>query len=147
MKKTIKTARGEVPGRYGELVAFYPPRPIHDRISYDNTVEMIDALAGRKLTEDQDDYLDLLSQLVERYEAEHLPPYPQLDGVAALKFLLEENGLSGDDLAALLAIDRSTSYKILKGTRRLTADHVRRLAKRFKVGTDLFLVSRGAAVQ
>ena len=40
-----------------------------DNRCYKNTVEMVDAPAGHKLNRDQDDYLLLLSGLVERYEA------------------------------------------------------------------------------
>jgi HTH-type transcriptional regulator/antitoxin HigA len=129
----------ELPTRYAELVALHMPRPIHDRVAYDNTVEVIDALAGHKLNADQEDYLELLSQLVETYEAAHLTPYPKLKGIEALKFLLAENQLTGDDLAKLLSVDRSTAYKILKGTRNLTTEHIRSLCERFSVGPELFI--------
>lgn len=107
--------------------------------AYDNTVEVIDALAGHKLNADQEDYLELLSQLVEAYEAAHLTPYPKIKGIEALKFLMSENGLTGDDLAKLLSVDRSTAYKILKGTRNLTTEHIRILCERFSVGPELLI--------
>jgi len=129
----------ELPTRYAELVALHMPRPIHDQVAYDNTVAVIDALAGHTLNADQEDYLEILSQLIETYEAAHLTPYPKVKGIAALKFLLTENQLSGDDLAKLLSIDRSTAYKILKGTRNLTTEHIRRLCERFMVGPELFI--------
>lgn len=135
--------RGELvrrlPAGYADLVALHMPRPIHDRVAYDNTIEVIDAMAGHKLNADQEDYLELLSQLVEAYETEHLGPPPKLTGPDALKFLLKENQLTGDDLARLLEVDRSTAYKLIKGTRQLTLEHVRRLSERFKVGAELFL--------
>lgn len=130
----------ELPTRYAELVALHMPRPIHDRVAYDNTVEVIDALAGHKLNADQEDYLELLSQLIETYEAAHLTPYPKATGIDALKFLLAENQLGGEDLAKLLSVDRSTAYKILKGTRKLTTEHIRSLCERFCVGPELFIV-------
>lgn len=139
MKKSAVSLPAKLPTRYADLIALHVPRPIHDRAAYDNTIEVIDALAGHKLNADQEDYLELLGQLVEAYEAEHLGPAPKLTGPEAIKFLLQENQLSGDDLAALLGVDRSTAYKLLKGTRQLTLDHVRRLADRFKVGAELFL--------
>ena len=141
--KTAKTASlslpSKLPTRYSELVALHMPRPIHDRVAYDNTVEVIDALAGHKLNADQDDYLELLSQLVETYEAAHLTVYPKVKGIEALKFLLSENQLTGDDLAQLLSVDRSTAYKILKGTRNLTTEHIRILCDRFSVGAELLI--------
>ena len=122
------------------------PRPIHDRVAYDNTVEAIDALAGHKLNADQEDYLELLSQLVETYEAAHLTPYPKVKGIDALKFLLAKNQLTGDDLAKLLSVDRSTAYKILKGTRNSTTEHIRSLCERFSVGPGLFIAQEVAGI-
>jgi HTH-type transcriptional regulator / antitoxin HigA len=138
-KSTSRALPAKLPTRYAELVALHMPRPIHDRVAYDNTVEVIDALAGHKLNTDQKDYLELLSQLVETYEAAHLTPYPKVKGIEALKFLLSENQLTGDDLAKLLSVDRSTAYKILKGTRNLTTDHLRILGERFSVSVELLI--------
>ncbi len=141
MKKSAVSLPAKLPTRYADLIALHVPRPIHDRAAYDNTVEVIDALAGHKLNADQEDYLELLSQLVEAYEADQFVPPPKLTGPEALKFLLKENQLTGDDLAALLGVDRSTAYKLLKGTRQLTLEHVRRLSARFNVGAELFLAT------
>ena len=140
MKTPTKiTLPAKLPTGYADLVALHMPRPIHDRVAYDNTVEVIDALAGHKLNADQEDFLELLSQLVETYETDHLKPYPQVKGIAALQFLLTENDLAGDDLAKILSLDRSSAYKVLKGARNLTTEHVRLLAARFSVSADLFL--------
>ncbi len=139
MKKSATFLPAKLPARYADLIALHIPRPIHDQAAYDNTVEVIDALAGHKLNADQEDYLELLSQLVEAYESEHLGPPSKLKGPAALKFLLQENQLTGDDLGGILGVDRSTAYKLLKGTRQLTLEHVRRLSDRFKVGAELFI--------
>ena len=66
-------------------------------------------------------------------------PPSKLSGPEALKFLLKENQLTGDDLATLLGVDRSAAHKLLKSTRQFTLEHVRRLAERFKVRAGLFL--------
>jgi len=140
--KTAKSSLSlpaKLPTRYADLVALHMPRPIHDRVAYDNTVEVIDALAGHTLNADQEDYLELLSQLVEAYEAAHLTSYPKVKGIDALKFLLSENQQTGDDLAKLLSVDRSTAYKILKGTRNLTTEHIRILCDRFSVRAEVLI--------
>lgn len=138
MSTTIST-RIDLPETFTELVTWHAPRPIHDRASYENSVEMVDAMAGFKLNRDQRDYLEVVSQLIEAYEADVLPKTRKISGISALRFLLTENGLSGDDLAKIIGVDRSIAYRILKGTRNLTVDHVRKLALRFRVSTDLFL--------
>lgn len=130
---------GRLPKTYVELVALHVPRPISDRVSYENTVAIVDALAGHALNRDQEDYLEILGDLIESYEEENLPALPKVTGPKLVRYLLEENGLTGDDLARLLKVDRSVAYRILKGTRNLTTDHIRKLCDRFSVRADLFL--------
>jgi antitoxin component HigA of HigAB toxin-antitoxin module len=36
-------------------------------------------------------------------------------------------------------VDRSIAYRILKGARNLTAEHIKKLSGRFAVSADLFL--------
>jgi len=140
MKTSSSTIRaGLLPKTYDALVALHMPRPLHDNVSYNNAVEIVHALVGFKLNRDQQDYLDLMSKLIEDYERETHPVPDKLAPLDALRFLLSENGLSGDDLGRILEVDRSIAFRILKGTRNLTADHIRRLTAQFSVSADLFL--------
>ncbi len=129
----------QLPTTFDGLIKLHAPRPIHDEIGYKNTVEMVDALAGHRLNKDQEDYLLLLSALVERYEADTLPKRPRVTGLAMLRYLLDENELSGEDLAKLIGVDRSVAYRILKGERGLTTEHIKALCERFEVPADLFI--------
>lgn len=115
------------------------PRPIRDKVAYDNAVEVVHALAGHKLNHDQDDYLSLMAKLVEDYESENVPEPKAAKGIEALKYLLEENSLTADDLGTIIGVNRSIAYRILKGARNLTADHIKKLAARFVGNADLFL--------
>ena len=129
-----------MPKTYAELVAIRVPRPIHDKVSYHNAVEIVHTLAGFKLNRDQDDYLELMGKLIEDYERETIPEPKPIAGIETLRFLLAENHLSGEDLGEILGADRSIAYRVLKGARKLTADHIRKLSARFCVSADLFLV-------
>lgn len=128
-----------LPKTYAGLVALHMPRPIRDKVAYDNAVEMVHALAGHRLNRDQDDYLALMARLVEDYENENVPEPKPINGVEALKFLLGEHGLTAADLGDLIGVNRSVAYRILKGARNLTADHIKKLATRFAVSADFFL--------
>jgi HTH-type transcriptional regulator/antitoxin HigA len=140
MSQVLEMVRsGQLPKSYGELVVLHVPRPISDKVSYENTVAIVDALAGQTLNRDQEDYLEILSELIESYEEANLPAFPRLTVPKLLQFLLEENDMTGEDLAKLLKVDRSVAYKILKGTRNLTTDHIRKLCERFSVRADLFI--------
>jgi len=128
-----------MPKTYTGLVSLLVPRPIHDQASYDNAVEIVHALAGFKLNRDQDDYLELMAKIIEDYERETSSEPAPVKGIESLKFLLKENGLSADDLGTIIGVDRSIAYRILKGARNLTAEHIKKLSSRFAVSADLFL--------
>jgi HTH-type transcriptional regulator/antitoxin HigA len=136
---TATSSFAKLPKTYADLVAWCLPRPIHDKIAYDNAVEIVHALAGHKLNRDQDDYLALMAKLVEDYEDENVPEPKPVSGVETLKFLLEEHGLSAADFGEIIGVNRSVAYRILKGTRNLTTEHVKTLATRFAVSADLLL--------
>jgi HTH-type transcriptional regulator/antitoxin HigA len=140
MKPTPETLTfSSMPKTYNGLVSLLVPRPIHDRTSYENAVEVVHALAGFKLNRDQDDYLELMAKIVEDYERETVPEPAPVRGIESLRFLLKENDLTADDLGSIIGVDRSIAYRILKGARNLTAEHIKKLSSRFAVSADLFL--------
>ena len=140
MKTTATTLSfSAMPKTYSGLVSLLVPRPIHDQTAYENAVEVVHALAGFKLNRDQDDYLELMAKLIEDYERETTPEPTPVKGTKALEFLLKENDLSVDDLSRIIGVDRSIGYRILKGKRNLTADHIKKLSTKFAVSADLFL--------
>ena len=140
MKKTsTKPVFARLPTTYEGLAGLHMPRPIHDNIGYENTVEMIDALAGHNLNADQEDYLMILGGQIEAYEKKTASEELEASGTEVLKYLLEEHGLTGNDLAVILDIDRSTAYRILKAERNLTTGHLKKLAVHFGVSPASFI--------
>jgi antitoxin component HigA of HigAB toxin-antitoxin module len=140
MNKLTTVAFGKLPKTYEGLCHFHLPRPIHDRVELDNATELIDAMAGHDLNAEQEDYLDLLSSLVADYEeSTSSVRMKKLSPVDALKYLLQENGFNASQLAVLLGVDRSLGAKIVRGKRKLTAEHISKLVKRFAVRAELFL--------
>ncbi len=136
-----KTANlSHIPIDYEGLMRLHALRPIHDDIDLANAAEITDRLAVLdNLTEDQSDYLDVLSTLIETYENTQMADRLSKGGVVKrLRFLLEENGMSGSDLGRLLG-SRTLGPAILRGTRKLSKTHIKLLAKRFRVGPGLFL--------
>ena len=138
---TIRNIDRDLPGRFEDLVAELPPQAIMDEAGYANTLEMIDRLmAAGRLTKGQELYLETLVQLVQAYEAKHHAiDTGDLTGIAALRHLLDANGMNASDLARLLGIHPSMGSKILKGERSLTVEHLRKLAERFNVRPELFM--------
>lgn len=140
--KTIqpKIEFARLPRNYAGLCRMLTPRPIHDRVEFENVSEITDAMAGHELTPDQEDYFDLLCRLIEDYDKERAQLItPKVTALDALQHLLDANDMSAADLARLLGVHRTLGAMILRGERQLTLAHVRKLAKRFCVSADLFL--------
>jgi HTH-type transcriptional regulator/antitoxin HigA len=127
-----------LPRDYSGLCRILTPRPIHDKAGFQNILEITDALAGHKLTPDQEDYFDLLCRLIEDYEKENVAAL-KVTGLEALQHLLDAHQMSGADLARLLGVHRTLGAMILRGNRKLTLHHVQTLSRHFAVSADLFL--------
>ena len=129
-----------MPHDYAALCRVLPPRPIHDAVGYRNTAEISDVFAGfeDRMTADQHDYFDLLCQLIEKYEAETVQS-SKLTTSVLLRQLLAEHGLSGTGLSQILGKSASLGPMILRGERKITADHAVRLGNHFKLRADAFL--------
>jgi HTH-type transcriptional regulator/antitoxin HigA len=125
---TPATPFAKIPKTYAGLMAMHLLRPIHDQIDAENAAEVIDLLAGHRLNAEQMDYLDLLSDLYERWESTQFP-IANARGAELLRLVLAERGENGAALAELLGVDSSLAYRLLRGERQLTATQVRKLAE------------------
>jgi HTH-type transcriptional regulator/antitoxin HigA len=123
---------------YFALVQRFPLRPIHAADELDNAINMINELVDQPdLSPDALDYLDVLDRLVEDYEKEHID-MQDVRGVAALRHLMEENGLIQKDLAHLFG-GKSAISEVLRGKRKLSKTQIQRLRDYFGVPADLFI--------
>ncbi len=82
------------------------------------------------------DVLDYLADQVADYEEEHFPII-EAEPKEVLRFLMEQHGLKQEDLADCAPQGRISD--ILSGHRGISKDIAKKLARRFKVSTDLFL--------
>ena len=141
MKTThAKIKFDRLPKDYTGLCRMLTPRPIHDKVEFENVTEITDAMAGHKLTPDQEDYFDLLCRLIEDYEQESVQSgMAKVTALDALRHLLDAHDMGAADLARLLEVHRTLGGMILRGERQLTLAHVSTLAKHFSVSADLFL--------
>jgi HTH-type transcriptional regulator/antitoxin HigA len=129
-----------VPRTFDELNALHALRPIQDNVDLENAQELADALAVLpKRTKDQEDYLETLSTLIEKYEAEQdAVETADLTPIEVLRFLMEGHDMSASDLGRLLG-NRELGAAILRGDRSLSKTHIQILCKRFGLSSDVFL--------
>ncbi|MDZ4816571.1 MAG: helix-turn-helix domain-containing protein [Verrucomicrobiota bacterium] len=128
----------DMPKTYEQLCRIFLPRPIHDNVQFRNTCEIAETFAGHTLNNDQGDYFEILSELIEDYEAE-TSPEPKVKASAMLEFLMEQQEMNGSDLARLLKVDRSLVSRILNGKRQLTVPQIKVLSRKLSVSTSVFI--------
>lgn len=123
---------------YMELIQRFPLRPIRTEKELDRAIAIVDELTDRdNLDKGEKDYLEVLSDLMERYEAEEHPIEPVSDAVI-LAHLLEAKGITQVELAREAKIAESTISEALKGKRTLTRSQIGRLARCFGIGPAVF---------
>ena len=125
---------------YIELLAEFPPRPIHSQADLDAVQKVVYELIDRgKLNADEEDYLSLLGTLVHQYEEIH-HPIPDIYGVELIEALLEEFDLKQKDLVPIFKTESIVSA-VLNGHRKLMAEHIENLAIFFHVSPAAFFTS------
>jgi HTH-type transcriptional regulator / antitoxin HigA len=137
-KKANPFPRG-IPETFAELVCAWCPRAIHDRVEFKNAMEIIDAMGGFDLNQEQEDYLETVSILADEYDRKHNPQPTRANPVEVLRHLVEEHGLSSRALGRILGKDESLGSKIMSGERTITVEHAVTLAKHFAVRPEVFL--------
>ncbi len=120
-------------------LAVQPILSIRNEDEYDIAIERLNALIDEVGTDERHplyDLLDTLGTVIYAYEEKHYP-VPECDGIEALEFLMEEHGISRDDLPELGTSD--TLSRILDGRQELTIRQIRSLAERFHVSPATFV--------
>jgi len=102
-------------------------RPIRTKADYKATLKEISGLVETDPAPGTPagDRLDILATLVQAYEARHFPIDPA-DPVEAIKFRMDQSGLSVKDLEPLIGKSNRV-YEVLNRKRPLTLAMIRRL--------------------
>ena len=139
MADTKTRSRGN--DTYLELVRRCPLRPIRSEAELDRAIVMINELIDRdQLDGDEEDYLDVLGDLVERYEDKAHPILTDdLTESEMLQHLIEAKGVKQVEVVRSTGIAESTLSEVLAGKRRLTRWQMLKLAEYFHVGPAVFL--------
>ena len=122
---TASVAQAEAAGesrstpRYMGLVSTYPLRPIRSDAQHEAALRVMRSLLGVERSEDENDYLHVLGDLIRAYELEHSSADSHPGGHPAV--LARRSGdqeISQADLAAATGVAVSNISAILAGRRR-----------------------------
>lgn len=136
---SMRAVYGDSEDRYLELVRRFPLRPLRSDADLDAAITVIDSLIDQDdLSPPEQDYLDVLSDLVEAYEDEHVPIAPVGDA-DMLRFLIGSKGVTQTQTAAGAGIAESTISEVLAGKRKLNRGQIGKLARYFHVEPGAFV--------
>lgn len=83
------------------------------------------------------DELDLLALVLEKYEEQHFP-IPEPHPLDAIRFMMEQNNLTDEDLGKILN-SRSRVSEIFNGKRKLGLSHIRKLTAALHIPADILI--------
>ena len=112
-------------------------KPIRSEADYQTALAEIERLWGAKLGTPAGDRLDVLATLIDAYESEHEPIDPP-DPIEAIKFRMDQQGLTRRDLEAILG-SRARVAEILNRKRDLSISMIRRLHRHLGISADVLI--------
>jgi HTH-type transcriptional regulator/antitoxin HigA len=116
--------------------------PIRNDRGHAKAMRQIEKLWGAAAGTPEADALEVLVTLVDAYEAKHHPIDPP-DPIEAIKFRMEQNGLTRADLEPMIG-SRARVSEVLNGKRPLTITMIKKLRDGLGIPADVLL---GAAVR
>ena len=123
-------------------------RPIKTKADYRTALKEIDRLMDAKPGTPAGDRLEVLTTLVEHYEAQHEPVDPP-DPIDALLYYLESRGLTRRDLERYLG-SRARVAEVLNRRRALSIEMIRKLHAGLGIPADVLIrpyTIRGSAAR
>lgn len=124
--------------RYAKLLAKTLPRPIQTERDNRRMTELLLKLDEREdLSAEEEQLAEMLTILIEDFEARHYPLAP-VSPHQALKELLEERKLRHADIWPVLG-NKGVTSEILNGKRSISKAQAKKLAQFLRVPVELFI--------
>jgi HTH-type transcriptional regulator / antitoxin HigA len=111
--------------------------PIKTELDYETALQRVNVLFDSKPNTIEGDELDILVTLIEKYEAIHYP-IPEPDPIEAIKFMMEQKGMTDYDLGVLLN-SRSRVSELFRRKRTLSIKQIRLLAEKLHIPANILI--------
>ena len=112
-------------------------KPIRNQAAYAEAMAEVKRLWGSKSGTPNGDRLDVLVTLIDHYESEHFP-IDVPDPIEAIKFRMEQQGLTRKDLEPLIGT-RTRVAEVLNYRRNLSIRMIRRLHDGLGIPADILI--------
>ncbi len=124
---------------YRKLLDKSLPRVIQTEAENEYYIELLKKLDqhSKELSPAQKELAELVTLLIEDFEDRHYQLKPATP-IQILLELVQANGLKQKELADVFGSPSIVS-EVLRGKRKLTTEHIKRLSQRFHVSPELFI--------
>jgi HTH-type transcriptional regulator/antitoxin HigA len=112
-------------------------KPIRGKKDYEAALAEVERLWSAKSGTPRGDRLDVLATLIEVYEDKHFPT-DQPDPIEAIKFRMEQQGLTRKDLGELIGT-RTRVAEVLARKRGLSISMIRRLHAKLGIPAEVLI--------
>lgn len=115
-------------------------KPIRNEQDYQNALKAIEPLFDKDpalFTAEESDFFEIMLTLIENYESKHYP-IEQPDPIEAIKFRMEQEGLSAKDLDGIIGKPNRV-YEVLNKTRPLSLNMIRNIHNKMGISADVLI--------
>ena len=112
-------------------------KPIRSEADYETALAEVERLWGARSGTPEGDRFDVLATLIDAYESEHDPVDPP-DPIEAIKFRMEQQGLTRKDLEGILG-SRTRIAEVLNRRRGLSINMIRRLHEKLGISAEVLI--------
>ena len=113
-------------------------RPIKTPVDYQAALQEIESLFDATPNTPEGDRLDILTTLVEAYEAQQSYELPEPDPIEAIRYYMESRGLSEHDLEPYIG-SQQVVVQILHRESPLSIDMIRKLHKGLGISAEVLI--------
>ncbi len=113
-------------------------KPIKNEAEYDIALKKIQEIFNAKPNTEEGDLLEVLSLIIHEYEEKYHKIEP-LTAIEALKYEMEENGISQNNLAKRFEMSKSTISEILTGKKQMSLRFLKYLHHELGIPANILL--------
>lgn len=126
------------PQKYQELLFKYQPKIIRTEVENEKALAIVEELMHRSdRSPEEDELYELLITLIEKFEQDYYQPSSTTNPQSMLFFLLEQHGLSTQDLIRLLGSDAIVE-DLMNGVQSAYQQQSMLLGKFFNIDPSIF---------
>jgi len=111
---------------------------IKTEVDYQKALKRLDKIFHAKKGTKEQEELEILVMLIQRYENETVGEFPDPDPIEAIKFKMEQMEMSQKDLAEVIGL-KSRASEILSRKRPMSINIIRKISKALSIPADILI--------